>query len=334
MQDGRLILYISVISVIMETVIFLKEWEAFMEVLYFLEKLRTPWLDTVMLTVTRLGEETALLVAALIVFWCVDKYKGYFLLGVGLLGNLANQFLKIACRVLRPWVYDPEFTAVEQAKAGAGGYSFPSGHSQTAVGTFGCIGITAKCGLTKALCLFFMVIVPFSRMYLGVHTPQDVLVGSLMALVMVFGLRPVMLGKQKKWIPIAFAGMLALSAGFLLYVQCWQFPQDLMQENYDAALKNAYTLIGSIGGVLAVYFLEEYYLHFSTKAVWWAQILKVVLGLIIVLGVKEGLRAPLELVFNGHLAARAVRYFLVVLVAGGLWPLSFRFFGKLGRKEN
>ena len=54
------------------------------------------------------------------------------------------------------------------------------------------------------------------------------------------------------------------------------------------------------------------------------------LGLVLL--VKEGLRSPLEALFNGHLAARAVRYFLIVVVAGVIWPLSFRWFGKLGKK--
>ena len=61
--------------------------------------------------------------------------------------------------------------------------------------------------------------------------------------------------------------------------------------------------------------------------------MKVVLGLGLVLLVKEGLRSPLESIFAGHLAARAVRYFLIVLVAGILWPLTFRWFGKLGKHK-
>ena len=80
-----------------------------------------------------------------------------------------------------------------------------------------------------------------------------------------------------------------------------------------------------------VWLADEKKIHFSTKAVWWAQILKAVLGLGVVLLVKEGLRSPLEAIFAGHLAARAVRYFLIVVVAGILWPLTFSWFGKLGR---
>ena len=54
-----------------------------MEFLYFLENLRFPLLDQFMLLITKLGEETAFLAAAMIVFWCVDKYKGYYLMMVG-----------------------------------------------------------------------------------------------------------------------------------------------------------------------------------------------------------------------------------------------------------
>ena len=61
-------------------------------------------------------------------------------------------------------------------------------------------------------------------------------------------------------------------------------------------------------------------------------VLKVIFGIGIVLLVKEGLRAPLEAVFAGHMAARAVRYFLIVVVAGFLWPMTFRWFSKLGEK--
>ena len=121
--------------------------------------------------------------------------------------------------------------------------------------------------------------------------------------------------------------------GFLAYLKLFEFPADLDPENYASALKNAYTFLGCFAGVLVVYAVDERKLQFSTKAVWWAQILKAVCGLVVVLLVKEGLRSPLESLFGGHLLARAVRYFLIVVVAGVVWPLSFRWFSKLGWKK-
>ena len=81
-----------------------------------------------------------------------------------------------------------------------------------------------------------------------------------------------------------------------------------------------------------MFLVDEDKLHFETKAIWWAQILKAVLGLAVVLAVKEGMRPVLE-AFLPVMPARAVRYCLIVLVAGILWPMTFKWFSKLGRKE-
>ena len=96
-----------------------------MEFLYFLESLRNGVLDAIFSFLTLFGEETVFMAVGMIVFWCVDKYKGYFLLLVGFAGTVANQFLKMLCRVPRPWVKDPDFTIVESAREAATGYSFP-----------------------------------------------------------------------------------------------------------------------------------------------------------------------------------------------------------------
>ena len=304
-----------------------------MTVLYFLESIRMPGLNEFMLGITRLGEETAFLVAALIVFWCVDKRKGYYVMAVGFAGTMASQFLKLLCRVPRPWVLDPNFTILEQAREAADGYSFPSGHSQSAVGTFGAIAATSKNKWVKGVCIALCVLVPLSRMYLGVHTPADVLVGAGMALALVWLLR--------RWIMEGDRGMLvliplltAMAVGLLLYTTCWPFPADVDQENLASGVKNAYTLLGCMLGIAVVYPVEKKYVRFSTEARWWAQILKVILGLAVVLLVKEGLRAPLDGIFGGHMAARMIRYFLVVLAAGILWPMSFGWFSRMGRKSS
>ena len=62
------------------------------------------------------------------------------------------------------------------------------------------------------------------------------------------------------------------------------------------------------------------------------KILKTALGLGAVLLVKSGLKTPLNAIL-GESAGRAARYFLIVIVAGILWPLTFRWFAKLGHKE-
>ena len=305
-----------------------------MELLYALEQIRVPVLNEFMLLITQLGEETAFLVAAMIVFWCVDKNKGYYMMTVGFIGTMLNQFLKLACRVPRPWILDPEFTILEQAREAATGFSFPSGHSTSSVGTFGAIAAFSKNRWIKGICIAICILVPFSRMYIGVHTLADVVVGSLLALVLVFLFRSMSKGISECAMRNCMSFMLVLAVGLLLFVRLYPLEIQASQlENLGSGYKNAYTMLGAICGLMVVYPTEKMYVQFETKAVWWAQVLKVLLGFALVLLVKEGLRSPLDALFAGHLAARAVRYFLIVLVAGLFWPMSFRWFSKLGVKQ-
>ena len=302
-----------------------------MELLYFFEKIRVPVLNELMLLVTRLGEETAFLVIGLILFWCVSKRRGYYVMAVGFFGTITTQAMKIMCRIPRPWVKDPNFTILEQAREAAAGYSFPSGHTQTAFGTLGGIALTEKRKWLSAVCVILAVLVGISRMYIGVHTPEDVLVGGGVSIAFLLILYPMMMGKRDFTYPV-FIALTVISAGYLAFMELTQFPADIDAHNYESAMKNAYTLMGCAAALLVVYPLEKKYVNFPEQAVWWAQLLKIVLGLGIVLAVKEGLRSPLEAILNGHLAARGIRYFLIVVVAGLLWPMTFNFFAKLGKK--
>ena len=302
-----------------------------MQLLYWLESIRMPGLNEFMLMITKLGEETTFLVLALIFFWCVDKKRGYLLMSVGFIGTMANQFMKLWFRVPRPWVLDPDFTILEQAREAATGYSFPSGHTTSAVATFGSIAATTKRKATFAVCAALAVLVGVSRMYIGVHTPADVLVGALTSVALILLLRKA--PENHRSMVVLLAAMMAMALGLMAFVRGYPFPADVDEHNLASGMKNAYTMVGCMAGVGFVYFIEKKYIKFSTEAVWWAQILKAVLGLAVVLAVKEGLRGPLEVIFGDPLPARLVRYFLIVAVAGTIWPLTFRWFARLGKKN-
>lgn len=303
-----------------------------MSFLYMLEKIRIPVLNELMLAVTTLGEETAFLVIALIIFWCVDKKKGYYVMAVGFAGTILNQILKLACRVHRPWVLDPNFSILEQAREAAAGYSFPSGHTQCAVGTFGSIAAFTEKKALRLTCVILAVLVGFSRMYVGVHTPADVLTAAACALLLIFAFKRPVLNGTVKQMKLAIGVVMAMAVMFLIYVELWQFPQDMDMHNLTSGYKNAYTMMGCMIGVAIVYVADLKWINFSTEAKWWIQIIKVIAGLGLVLAVKEGLRIPLEMILPVY-PARAVRYFLIVITAGAVWPMSFQYLSKIGVKK-
>ena len=303
-----------------------------MEFLRFLEGIRIPILDDIMLTITYLGDEVAFLAIALAMFWCVDKRHGYYIMSVGFIGTITTQFMKLWYRIPRPWVKDPAMQPLEQALEGAGGYSFPSGHSQSSVGNFASLAVVAGRKWLRWVCIAIAILVPFSRMYVGVHTPEDVLVGSAIGLGLCFAVYPFVYKKDGKLFPWLMGFMVLLAFGYLAFVELYSFPADVDMHNLTSGTENAYTLLGALLGLIPVYIVDRKWLNFSTKAVWWVQIIKIVAGLAIVLVLKSLLKDPLNMLL-GESVGRAARYFLIVLFGGLGWPWTFRYLAKLGRKE-
>ena len=304
-----------------------------MDILYALEKIRTPFWNGVMSAVTQLGGEVIFIVAAVVVFWCVSKWEGYYLMTIAFCGTVLNQFLKLICRVPRPWVRDPNFTIVESARAEATGYSFPSGHTQNAIGLFGGMARWGgrrwvRLGLT-ALAL----VIAFSRMYLGVHTPAAVGVSLVLAAALVLGLYPLMRRAQEKprYMGYVLAAMLVVSGAFVVFVEAYGFSADTDAENLASGIGNAWKMLGAVAGMTLAWLLDRRYIHFETQAVWWVQVIKVAVGMALLLAIKSGLKAPLLALLGHEGLAGGVRYFLLVLVAGAVWPLVFRPMSKWGK---
>ena len=310
-----------------------------MSFLYALESIRNPVLDALFSVITLCGEETVFMAIGMIIFLCFNKNQGYYLLCVGFVGTVINQFLKMVFRIPRPWIKDPNFTIVESAREAATGYSFPSGHTQTSVGLLGGIARWNKGRILRIVTIAFCVLVPLSRMYLGVHTPADVGVSIVLALLLIFVGYP--LFQKAEHSPKLMYGILFSLTGIMIAYLCficlYQFPESVYLEenihNLQSAQKNGFTLMGCILGILLVYTADRKWIHFETEAVWWVQIIKAVGGIGLVIAAKELLRFPLNAFLEAVSWARLIRYFLIVIVGGILWPMTFRYLAKLGRKS-
>ena len=305
-----------------------------MEFLRFLESIRTGIGDFFFSTVTRMGEEVFFLAIAILFYWCISKRQGYYILVTGVIGSVINQWLKIVCRIPRPWILDPNFKPVGNAVEAATGYSFPSGHTQNIAGTWGCIGRYNKQKWVKIISVSVILLVAFSRMYLGVHTPLDVTVSLGVAAALVFAFHFVFRTEESvnKYMFWVMMGAVVFSIGFILYVFLLPesgFASEADLANLLSAKKNAATLTGCLFGLALVYPLDRFVIKFDTKGRWYAQIIKFVVGVAVVLGIKSGLSKPLVALFGNEYVARAVRYFLIVAFAGGVWPLTFKFFERL-----
>ena len=301
-----------------------------MELLYYLRDIRNPFLDSLFLFITQIGEEMFFLGIAILFFWCINKREGYFLLMTGLMGIIINQALKLALRIPRPAVIDLDFEPVEGASKEAKGYSFPSGHTQNAAGTLGVIGVSSKRRALKLVSLVLVLLVAFSRMYLGVHTIFDVAASLFIAALIVIILEPVFKDDESfhKYMPILAIVSTVMSAGLMIYAFALN-EQYVDISNLVSTKENASTILGCIIGLLIVYPIDRCCVNFKTGGKWYSQFIKLALGLAAVLILLRGLESPLEFIMPDVYSARVLRYLTVVLFVGIIYPLSFSFYSKL-----
>ena len=297
-----------------------------MQFLYFLESIRTPFWDAVMGTVTYLGYETVTIAIPLFIYWCISKKWGCYTLLVSFFSLYINSLAKIVCRVSRPWVAHPDFTIVESARAAAVGYSFPSGHTADIVCTLGSWSMFTKKKWLRIVFVALIVLVSFSRMYLGVHYPADVLFSLVVSTALLFVLYALYSRGEgiSRRFRISFFLVAALSFAFVLFVNLHVWPADIEIENLFSARKSSFMMAGLSLGMIAGIYFDKNVIDFRVKAPWWAQILKTVLGLGLVLAVKSGLK----LILPDALWWTAPRYFLATIFATCVWPLTFPWFAR------
>lgn len=310
-----------------------------MSILYFFESIRNPVLDTVMLALTKLAEEYVFIVAALLVFWCINKKNGYYMMTVGLVGITLNQWLKILFRVPRPWVIDPNFKPVEAAVPAANDYSFPSGHTQNAVGTYGSVERFTRFKWLRIVSIVLIPLIAVSRLYLGVHSLTDVLVSLAVGIVLVFLLYPLIKKTDEKpWIFGVILGVCSLlMIGFLVFAAIRPFgvSADWETKCLDGAMTNVSKMLGATLGMLLSWFLDLKFIKFETKASLPAQIIKVGVGVGVVLGLKALFKLALfALLGQDNIAALIIEYFLVIVVAATLVPMTFKPLNKLFAKKS
>lgn len=169
--------------------------------LLFLQNMRIGQLevfDKFFLSVTIFGEFWLPTLICAIIYWCIDFRAGVYMFTLNGMNIFITHFFKMIACVYRPWILSENMHPSELAVPYAKGYSFPSGHSAMSSSTLGGIAYILRHKLF--FCLLFIgliLLVGFSRLWLGVHTPQDVVCGLLIGVVLIFGLNSVLNWAEK-----------------------------------------------------------------------------------------------------------------------------------------
>lgn len=236
---------------------------------------------------TFLGELNSVIVIMAILYWSVSKELGTYLMA-GWSGNrLVNGALKVTVCAYRPWIRDARILPHGNAMTTATGYSFPSGHTMNAATVFG--GGAMRADLPKPLRAVLGVVVAlvaFSRIYLGVHTPQDVLVGMGAGLLVMWLTLKLMQwvakNPEKDWLVVCVGAVLC--AAVALYAALKPYPEDFDVEGkliVDSAkmANDTFKGVGYCIAFLVGWVLERRYVGFSTDVPLTRKLTRAVIGL-------------------------------------------------------
>ena len=281
-----------------------------LDFMVWLQNFRTPFLNKVVELITISAEEMVLIAVICIFLWTVNKEYGYKIGLAVILSSVTNAALKLSFKTPRPWLLDDRIQPIRQHTAT--GYSFPSGHTQGGATLWFSLFELFKKTWLRILAVVMMILIAISRVYLSVHTPADVVAALGFAILITYFSQWVMdrIMKKRETFWLILIAVIAL-------IGLIQFPH----ESYAK-------LAGLLVALPLCYYVESNFIRFTTKAVWWKQILKVILGLAIAMLFKEGLK----LIFPEALFFEFLRYFFVGVGAICLAPWLFVKF-KLSTQE-
>jgi len=288
------------------------------------------WLTPPMLFFTALGTEEFFLLALPLVFWCINRQLGIALSVLLLTSAGVNEWVKGLFKLPRPFWLEPQV-----ALSTENSFGLPSGHAQHAFTLWGYLAVILR-RPWRWLPVILLILIALSRLYLGVHFPWDTLVGWLLGLLVLGGflrLQPRVTPTLQSWPLRAHiaAAFIAATVVVLLYLLAAAIPTGdpgrygvlfsiALASTYDAAG----TVAGMILGIWIGFAVEERFVRFNPAGTLWQRGLRLVIGLIVLLVLRFGLKAtfPAEpLAIN--LAFRALRYALMMLWVAAGWPWLF-----------
>ena len=280
-----------------------------LEILKWLEGLRTSFLNVLFESITLLGEETLIILLVVALWFAVDKKLAQQVFFVTATSLSVNGIIKNFAQVPRPFTKGISCVRVDTAT----GYSFPSGHTQGFATWSSFFAIKVKKIWLSVLVGVLITLVAVSRLYLGAHYPSDVIVAVVLGVSLsAFGNYLFVKVKDTKKLYLGMFLIMTPFIAYFLYVA-------------DPLFADLFKTFGMIGGMVVVSFLDEKTEPLSYEVAWWKKVIRIVLGVVIAVALKEVIkRMNVFEVMPISLFIDAIRYFVVVMAVGVLCPLLFK----------
>lgn len=280
-----------------------------LRIVEWFQSFQNGFLDLIFKVFNEFGDELVFLIVASILWWLISKEFGYRFMMIFLVSVAVNDVLKNIFQRPRPYTFD----SVESLEEMTYGYSFPSGHAQNSM-TMALLVKERYGGLKKwvnPLLFSIVLLVMLARIYLGQHYLTDVAAGAIVAIGVYYAF-------------IKLAPFVKISPMKLFY---YSIPLLLILAIFVVD-KNYYVSVASMIGLTLGYDLERKYVKYQVKAPLKIQVVKYAIGIVIALGLKEGLKVVFPYSTDNDLLMTqtdfildGIRYFILTiwLSLGAMW---------------
>lgn len=278
-----------------------------LEIIKFIQQIANPFWDVFFIIISAMSEEFIIIALLGLLYWCMDKRLGYKIGFLYVLNAPLNLIIKAFVNAPRPIGSEGIRSIYKETATGS---SFPSGHSQLGGGLFYFLFKNDKCIIRRAVFLIIAILIPVSRLYLGVHYPVDVVVGFILGVIMVYvsgAIFEKLYERHTAWLVL-----FALPA----IVFC------IIDGGSDSC-KMAGLIIAFLFGMV----IEKKYIDFSVKASLPVQILKYVCGVAFVILLRSGMK----LIFPDGALWGFIRYFVIGIFVTIVYPLLIKKIGTYGK---
>lgn len=272
-----------------------------LEILRHIQSIANPFFDFLFQLITMCGEQIVLISIISIIYWALDKKFGEYIAYSVLTSVLLNNAVKDIFKMKRPIGEEGIRTLREKT---ATGYSFPSGHTQSSASFYGAMAIYLKKKAMYIIATIMIILIGFSRLYLGVHYPKDVIVGGILGVLTSLICYKLYNRFENK--------MLLYVITFIVFIPALTFAHSA------DFIKGMGTYLGFVIGM----YIEKKYVNFSIEGSTRGKVIRVLLGILILLVLQVGLKAifPSETIFS------FIRYALISFVGIGIYPMIFKKF--------
>lgn len=243
-------------------------------IIKFIQQFSNSYLEKLAEIITMTGEQYFSIAIIVIIYLCVDKKLAYRLGFASLFSNSINNLVKGIFKVPRP-IGTKGIRSLRLETAG--GYSFPSGHTQNTSVLWTNLMKNLKKKWIYILGSTMILAVALSRLYLGVHRPVDVACGFILGILCMMIVNKVFdLEKSSGNVLVLLVIMIPI---FLITI---------INGNSDL-----YKQLGAAIGFFIGYFIESRFIDFKESGTATQNIIKILLAIAGALFIELALKAAL-----------------------------------------